>query len=365
MRKQVADMLSKIQKEIVETDKEKVVVVAAPASGKTRVLTERVKYLLEHGADPNKLVVITFTNAAAEEMRERIGDIGKDCFIGTIHSYAFRLLLLGGYVDEAVGYAVEERFDYFFDIIKKNLQCVKEVDYLLLDEAQDSNENQFEFILDIINPKSFFIVGDARQSIYGFAGGRPDMLIKLSHRSDVTKYDLNENYRNGLYILEFAKRIINRLGRDYEDNSIAMCKTTGKVIETNFSPYKFAEYILGSNDNFNDWFVLCRSNGMVDFMMNYLKERGIPCDTFKKGDLEPGEFAERMKANTVKVLTVHSAKGLEAKNVIVIGVNFGNEEERRVCYVAATRAKKFLIWCTGEQGNRNKKKQTTKLESWE
>lgn len=358
-------MLSKIQKEIVETDKEKVVVVAAPASGKTRVLTERVKYLLEHGADPNKLVVITFTNAAAEEMRERIGDIGKDCFIGTIHSYAFRLLLLGGYVDEAVGYAVEERFDYFFDIIKKNLQCVKEVDYLLLDEAQDSNENQFEFILDIINPKSFFIVGDARQSIYGFAGGRPDMLIKLSHRSDVTKYDLDENYRNGLYILEFAKRIINRLGRDYEDNSIAMCKTTGKVIETNFSPYKFAEYILGSNDNFNDWFVLCRSNGMVDFMMNYLKERGIPCDTFKKGDLEPGEFAERMKANTVKVLTVHSAKGLEAKNVIVIGVNFGNEEERRVCYVAATRAKKFLIWCTGEQGNRNKKKQTTKLESWE
>lgn len=358
-------MLSKIQKEIVETDKEKVVVVAAPASGKTRVLTERVKYLLEHGADPNKLVVITFTNAAAEEMRERIGDIGKDCFIGTIHSYAFRLLLLGGYVDEAVGYAVEERFDYFFDIIKKNLQCVKEVDYLLLDEAQDSNENQFEFILDIVNPKSFFIVGDARQSIYGFAGGRPDMLIKLSHRSDVTKYDLNENYRNGLYILEFAKRIINRLGGDYEDNSIAMCKTTGKVIETNFSPYKFAEYILGSNDNFNDWFVLCRSNGMVDFMMNYLKERGIPCDTFKKGDLEPGEFAERMKANTVKVLTVHSAKGLEAKNVIVIGVNFGNEEERRVCYVAATRAKKFLIWCTGEQGNRNKKKQTTKLESWE
>lgn len=359
-------MLSKIQKEIVETDKEKVVVVAAPASGKTRVLTERVKYLLEHGADPNKLVVITFTNAAAEEMRERIGDIGKDCFIGTIHSYAFRLLLLGGYVDEAVGYAVEENFDYFFRTIKENLECVKEVDYLLLDEAQDSNENQFEFILDIINPKSFFIVGDARQSIYRFAGGRPDMLLRLSHRSDVTKYDLNENYRNGLYILEFAKRIINRLGGDYVDNSVAMCKTTGRVYESTFSPYKFAEYIVNSNDSFGDWFVLCRSNSMVEYMMNYLKDRGIPCDTFKKGDLSSGEFSKRMKANTVKVLTVHSAKGLEAKNVIVIGVNFGNDEERRVCYVAATRAKKLLVWCISEQGNRNKKKkQTTRLESWE
>ena len=40
--------------------------MAAAASGKIRALTERVKWLLEQGADPNKMVVFTFTNAAAE-----------------------------------------------------------------------------------------------------------------------------------------------------------------------------------------------------------------------------------------------------------------------------------------------------------
>ena len=51
-----------------------------------------------------------------------------------------------------------------------------------------------------------------------------------------------------------------------------------------------------------------------------------------------------MKANTVKVLTIHSAKGLEANNVIVIGSKFYNLEERCISYVAATRARNWLIW---------------------
>ena len=88
--------LSLLQKEIVETKKDKVIVLSAAASGKTRVLTERVNYLLEHGADPDKIVVFTFTNAAAEEMRKRIGEKGNKCFINTVHSYAYYLLVKNG-----------------------------------------------------------------------------------------------------------------------------------------------------------------------------------------------------------------------------------------------------------------------------
>lgn len=44
--------LSELQKEIVETTEDKVIVLSAAASGKTRVLTERVNFLIEHGADP-------------------------------------------------------------------------------------------------------------------------------------------------------------------------------------------------------------------------------------------------------------------------------------------------------------------------
>ena len=67
--------LSSLQEQIIKTEKSKVIVLAAAAAGKTRVLTERVKYLLDQGADPDRIVVFTFTNAAAEEMRKRIGDI--------------------------------------------------------------------------------------------------------------------------------------------------------------------------------------------------------------------------------------------------------------------------------------------------
>ena len=73
--------LSKQQEAIVTTTADKVVVIASAASGKTAVLTERVRYLLERGVDPKKIVLITFTNAAAEELAQYqafyLGDTSK------------------------------------------------------------------------------------------------------------------------------------------------------------------------------------------------------------------------------------------------------------------------------------------------
>lgn len=52
-----------------------------------------------------------------------------------------------------------------------------------------------------------------------------------------------------------------------------------------------------------------------------------------------------MASNRVKVLTHHSSKGLENKNVIVVGTRLYNMEERKIAYVAATRAENALYWC--------------------
>ena len=65
-------ILSEKQKIIVESNDKKVVVNCSAASGKTTTLIERIKYLLGNGVVPNKIVAITFTNAAAEEIKERI-----------------------------------------------------------------------------------------------------------------------------------------------------------------------------------------------------------------------------------------------------------------------------------------------------
>lgn len=86
--------LSDIQREIVYSDARNIIVDAGAGSGKTRVLTERVKRILESGVNPKSIVVITFTNDAADELKKRLSNTPgiKKCFVGTIHSYANSIL---------------------------------------------------------------------------------------------------------------------------------------------------------------------------------------------------------------------------------------------------------------------------------
>lgn len=342
------------QRAAVETSYDKVVILSSAAAGKTRVLTERVKYLLENGADPKKIVVITFTNAAADEMRSRIGKIGEDCFIGTIHSYANRLLLKKG-VD--TGRLIQEgAFDKFFELIEQNLNCIEEVEHLIVDEAQDSDESQFTFFFDRIKPKNFFIVGDPRQAIYGFRGARPDILVDLSRREDVRTYRIKRNYRNGGEILAFAKEKLCNGGP--WDDSIAMSEDCGKVYRMKDTPSLIVSLIKGTKDSeYRDWFILCRTNEMVDKYIMELQEARIPCDTFKMAGKSAQELHDIIMNDSVKVLTIHTSKGLEAKNVIVIGSRHKpyDDEECRLNYVAATRAKKRLFWTYPAPKQRKKK----------
>ena len=80
----------------VQTDANKVLVAAGSGSGKTRVIMERIKFLLEQGVEARKIYAITFTNAAAAEMKERLDENAQDVFIGTIHSLANRILIMNG-----------------------------------------------------------------------------------------------------------------------------------------------------------------------------------------------------------------------------------------------------------------------------
>src|SRR6185503_1631087 len=71
-------------------------VIAGAGSGKTRTLTYRVAYLLEHGVAPERILLLTFTNKAAREMMRRVNDIlGQDLsslWGGTFHSIGNRIL---------------------------------------------------------------------------------------------------------------------------------------------------------------------------------------------------------------------------------------------------------------------------------
>ena len=104
--------LTEKQRLIVETTKSKVVVVASAAAGKTRCITERVRWLLGQGVTPEKIAAITFTNAAAEEISERLGN-PEGVYIGTIHGLANYFLRLGGVDTSQI--LNEEKFDVAID----------------------------------------------------------------------------------------------------------------------------------------------------------------------------------------------------------------------------------------------------------
>jgi superfamily I DNA/RNA helicase len=212
----------------------------------------------------------------------------------------------------------------------------------------------------MVKPKNWMVFADWRQSLYRWNGAYPEQIIDLSHRADVKVYDLAGNYRNGYKILDFARGIINAAGYEYRDSSVPTRGVAGKVVDVEYSPVAVAR-TLKQYGNFGEWFVLTRTNAQLDEIAFYLKKEGVPFDTFKRSELDNKELGKKMKENTVKVLTIHTAKGLEANNVIVVGAKFFNTEERCVSYVAATRARNLLVWT--RMPNRAKKQNM--MSNWE
>jgi superfamily I DNA/RNA helicase len=337
--------LSKMQKQIVETTEPCVVVVASAASGKTRCITERVRWLLAQGVPASEIVTITFTNAAAEEISERLGN-PEGLFIGTIHSLANYYLRASGIDTSKV--LNDERFDDLFKLIKKHPDCVKHVTHLIVDEAQDSNPQQFEFLLDMIAPTNYMLMGDHRQSIYRCNGATPDYILNLMESPEVMTYDLSENYRNAPEILRYAQDLIRSLGYDYEDYSVPMRTQRGRIVNVDYSETGICttikRYVDEGKSTYKDWFVLTRTNAELENIRAALERAGVPCDTFKKAQLTNKGLKDKMAEDTVKVLTIHTAKGLEADNVVVIGARWRDIEEKCINYVAATRARNLLVW---------------------
>ena len=97
MESKILDGLNAAQREAVENYDSASLIIAGAGSGKTRVLTSRIAYMIEQGVAPYHILALTFTNKAAEQMRERIAQMlpdGRSRYIrmGTFHSVFSRIL---------------------------------------------------------------------------------------------------------------------------------------------------------------------------------------------------------------------------------------------------------------------------------
>ena len=122
------DELNASQRDAVEQIDGPIMVIAGAGSGKTRVLTYRIAYLVENGVDPFNILALTFTNKAAREMTERIGKIigpseAKNSTMGTFHSVFSRILRFNadrlGYPSNFTIYDTQDSKSLLKDIIKE------------------------------------------------------------------------------------------------------------------------------------------------------------------------------------------------------------------------------------------------------
>lgn len=90
----IFDSLTSAQRQAVELLEGPLLILAGPGSGKTRVVTHRIANMVQHGIAPGRILALTFTNKAADEMKERVQRLAPGCsvWIGTFHRFCSRLL---------------------------------------------------------------------------------------------------------------------------------------------------------------------------------------------------------------------------------------------------------------------------------
>lgn len=185
----IYDTLNEKQKEAVLHTEGPLLILAGAGSGKTRVLTHRIAYLMEHcGVNPWNIFAITFTNKAAGEMRERVDQIagfGSDSvWVSTFHSACVRILRrhidLLGYDTNFTIYDTDDQKTVMKNVIRSmdlDPKIYKERSFLnVISHAKD----------ELVSPEEFLMNAgaDYKQQLFGRAYTEYQKALKKNNALD-------------------------------------------------------------------------------------------------------------------------------------------------------------------------------------
>lgn len=285
-------------------------------------------------------------------------------------------------VEKYIHYCIDKSYLDFNDMISRSTSLFQnqadiankyknKYQYILVDEFQDVNNLQVDLIkLLLTDQTQLFCVGDDWQSIYGFRGSNVSYIVDFENHFQNSKViKLNLNYRSTQNIVGASNEVIKH-------NKF---KVEKEIHSSKKSEHKIVVYS-GSSEEENIQFCLDRvrellSDGMTNEDILFLYRRTHmynPTAYSGKPSYSKTFYKEGIK---VQAKTIHAAKGLEAKVVFILGLTEGSggfpdiwmedrifqvikkanhdllmEEERRLFYVAITRAKDKLFLIT-EKGN--------------
>ena len=225
------------------------------------------------------------------------------------------------------------------DLLTRRRDILEEIrdglDYILVDEYQDTSDADFEMLglLSRNGEKNLFVVGDDWQAIYGFRNARVEYILNMKkYFPHLAVHKLTINYRSRFEIVSLSNKFIkgnkNRTRKQLVSTKgrggMVRHYSVSSVAEEHELVKKIAETEHG------ELAVLFRNNSQCSGLLESFPEIEQREETF--------------------LMTMHSSKGLEFETVIIIGVddavipdrNSPIEEERRLFYVALTRAKERL-----------------------
>lgn len=370
----IYDTLNPQQRKAVFQTEGPVLILAGAGSGKTRVLTHRVAYLIEEeGINPWNIMAITFTNKAAGEMRERVDRIvgygAESVWIATFHSSCAKILRR--YIDR-LGYdtnfaiydtddsksiikevakklnidtkQIKERsilnaissakneltgpeefarmagsdfvlskiaacyYEYqntlkknnaldFDDLLFKCVELFKQdvevlrsyqqrFQYICVDEYQDTNTAQFEFIRLLADMnRNICVVGDDDQSIYKFRGANIRNILDFEEiYPDATVVKLEQNYRSTSNVLNAANAVIhNNKGRkdkslwtENGDGNKLGLKVLDSAQEESYYVVNDIATKVSEGAQYKDFAILYRTNAQSRSLEESFVLKGIP-----------------------------------------------------------------------------------------
>ena len=304
------------------------------------------------------------------DLKKVLYDARKDQHERVRNFYELAIPIVAKYIH----YCTDKSYLDFNDLISRSTSLFKnhediankyknKYEYILVDEFQDVNNLQVELIKLLLTEQTqLFCVGDDWQSIYGFRGSNVSYIVdfeKYFPNSKVVK--LNLNYRSTQNIVGASNEVI-------KNNKF---KVEKEIHSSKKSEHKIVVYS-GNSEEENIQFCFDK--------VRELQDEGLTNEDilflYRRSKMYSPYFF-RFKNDNIKVQakTIHAAKGLEAKVVFILGLTQGNggfpdiwledrifqvikkanhdlllEEERRLFYVAITRAKDKLFLIT-EKGN--------------
>ena len=237
--KKLFEGLSPIQQKIIDDNtSQNIVITAGPGSGKTMVLVHKLaSLLLLEDVKSEQLLMLTFSRAAAIEFKKRLIDlIGSAAYyveIKTFHSYCFDLMGQIGSVEKS-NTVVKDTAKMIEDGEVEVSKITKTV--LVIDEAQDMNEEEFLLIKSLmrINENMRVIaVGDDDQNIYAFRGSNSEYMKSLITEFHAKSYKMVDNYRSDKLIVDLANKFSKFISNRMKNSNIkSLSKNDGKVLLT-------------------------------------------------------------------------------------------------------------------------------------